>query len=93
LHPTTEIPDQPKPLTLEQRLNIASAFCYLHYECGQLVIHCDLKPANVLLNDSMVAQVSDFGLARILSSVGVSVSGSTIGIKGTVGYAPLLGTT
>ncbi|XP_045813757.1 putative receptor-like protein kinase At3g47110 [Trifolium pratense] len=94
LHPTTEIPDQPKSLTLEQRLNIiidvASAFCYLHYECEQPVVHCDLKPANVLLNDSLLARVSDFGLARLLPSVGISLmQSSTIGIKGTVGYAPL----
>jgi len=93
LHPTPEITDQHKSLTLEERLNIitdvASAFCYLHYECEQPVIHCDLKPANILLNDFMVAQVSDFGLAKLLSSVGVSLmQSSTIGIKGTVGYAP-----
>jgi len=53
LHSTPEITDQHKSLTLEERLNIiadvASAFCYLHYECKQPVIHCDLKPANVLL--------------------------------------------
>jgi Leucine-rich repeat (LRR) protein len=93
LHPTTEITDQPKSLDLTQRLNIitdvASAFRYLHYECEQPVIHCDLKPANVLINDLLVAQVSDFGLARLLSSVGVSLmQSSTTGIKGTVGYAP-----
>jgi len=93
LHPTTGITDQPISLTLEQRLNIitdvASAFCYLHYECEQPVIHCDLKPANILINDYMVAQVSDFGLAKLLSGVGVSLMPtSTIGIKGTVGYAP-----
>ncbi|PNY02510.1 LRR receptor-like kinase resistance protein, partial [Trifolium pratense] len=94
LHPATEITDQSKSLNLEQRLNIitdvASAFHYLHYECEQPVIHCDLKPANVLINDFLVAQVSDFGLARLLSSVGVSLmQNSTTGIKGTVGYAPL----
>jgi serine/threonine protein kinase len=80
-------------LNLEQRLNVitdvAAAFRYLHYECEQPVIHCDLKPANILINDLLVAQVSDFGLARLLSSVGVSLmQSSTTGIKGTVGYAP-----
>ncbi|XP_061338243.1 probable LRR receptor-like serine/threonine-protein kinase At3g47570 [Gastrolobium bilobum] len=93
LHPATEIADQPRSLNLEERLNIitdvASAFHYLHYECEQAVIHCDLKPSNVLLDDCMVAHVSDFGLARLLSSVGVSLmQSSTITIKGTVGYAP-----
>ncbi|KAJ1396841.1 Serine-threonine/tyrosine-protein kinase, catalytic domain [Sesbania bispinosa] len=62
---------------------------YLHSECGEPVIHCDLKPSNVLLDECMVAHVSDFGLARLLSSVGVSLKQSnTIGIKGTIGYAP-----
>ncbi|KAJ1396844.1 Serine/threonine-protein kinase, active site [Sesbania bispinosa] len=93
LHPTTENTDQSKSLTLEQRLNIitdvASAVHYLHYECEQPIIHCDLKPSNVLLDDCMVAHVSDFGLARLLPSVGVSLKqSSTIGIKGTIGYAP-----
>ncbi|KAJ1396851.1 Serine/threonine-protein kinase, active site [Sesbania bispinosa] len=93
LHPTTENTDQSKSLNLEQRFNIivdvASTIHYLHYECGEPVIHCDLKPSNVLLDECMVAHVSDFGLARLLSSVGVSLmQSSTIGIKGTVGYTP-----
>ncbi|KAJ1396845.1 Protein kinase domain [Sesbania bispinosa] len=48
-----------------------------------------LEQSNVLLDDCMVAHVSDFGLARLLPSVGVSLKqSSTIGIKGTIGYAP-----
>jgi len=91
LHPTI---DKPKSFNLEQRLNViadvASALCYLHFECEQPVIHCDLKPENVLLDDSMVAKVSDFGLARSISGDEVSkMQSSTIGIKGTVGYAPV----
>ncbi|XP_061359883.1 probable LRR receptor-like serine/threonine-protein kinase At3g47570 [Gastrolobium bilobum] len=93
LHPAADIADQPRSLNLEERLNIindvASAVHYLHYECEQAIIHCDLKPGNVLLDDCMVAHVSDFGLARLLSSLGVSLTqSSTVGIKGTVGYAP-----
>ncbi|XP_061341738.1 probable LRR receptor-like serine/threonine-protein kinase At3g47570 [Gastrolobium bilobum] len=93
LHPAADIADQHRSLNLEERLTIitdvASAFHYLHYECEQTIIHCDLKPSNVLLDDCMVAHVSDFGLARLLSSVGVSLSqSSTVGIKGTIGYTP-----
>ncbi|KAJ1396842.1 Serine/threonine-protein kinase, active site [Sesbania bispinosa] len=93
LHPTTEIEGPQKSLNLEQRLNIiadvASAFHYLHYECEQPIIHCDLKPSNVLLDDCMVAHVSDFGIAKLLPSIGVSLmQSSTVGIKGTIGYAP-----
>jgi len=93
LHPAKEIEGPQKTLNLAQRLNIiidiALAFHYLHHECEQPVIHCDLKPNNALLDDSMVAHVSDFGIAKLLPSIGVPlVQNSTVGIKGTIGYAP-----
>ncbi|CAN1838558.1 Probable LRR receptor-like serine/threonine-protein kinase At3g47570 [Linum perenne] len=85
LHQPTRI------LNFIQRLNvaidIASAVDYLHSNSGTPIVHCDLKPSNVLLNEDMVAHVGDFGLARFLSAV-KNPSSSTIGIKGTVGYAP-----
>ncbi|CAJ1930860.1 unnamed protein product [Sphenostylis stenocarpa] len=96
LHPEIEIANLKQParsLSFDQRLNIiidvASALHYLHYECGQAIIHCDLKPNNVLLDDCLVARVSDFGLARRLKPIAVSPKQtSTIEIKGTIGYAP-----
>ena len=95
LHPDKETAEQPRTLNLEKRLEImidvASALNYLHYECEQPIIHCDLKPSNVLLDDDMVAHVSDFGLATILSAINDSSFKETSmsGIKGTIGYAPL----
>ncbi|KAK2373544.1 putative LRR receptor serine/threonine-protein kinase [Trifolium repens] len=94
LHPEILNAEPPATLDLSHRLNIiidvASALHYLHQECEQLVIHCDLKPRNVLLDDDMVAHVSDFGIARLVSAIGGTShkNTSTIGIKGTVGYAP-----
>jgi len=94
LHPTTTSVENPRTLSLNQRLSImidvASALQYLHHECEQLIIHCDLKPSNVLLDDDMIAHVSDFGIARLLSTIkGItSKQSSTLAIKGTVGYAP-----
>ena len=54
----------------------------------QLVIHCDLKPNNVPLDNDMVAHVSDLSLARLLPITNDS-SGkqtSTVEIKGSIGY-------
>ncbi|KAI9088578.1 hypothetical protein K1719_029692 [Acacia pycnantha] len=94
LHPTTENPNDQRLLLLDQIINILMdivfALNYLHYEYGQPLIHCDLKPSNVLLDDNMVAHLSDFGLARLLSTISVvsNKQSSTLGIKGTVGYIP-----
>ncbi|GAU15758.1 hypothetical protein TSUD_235740 [Trifolium subterraneum] len=94
LHPEILNAEPPTTLDLSHRLNIiidvASALHYLHQECEQLVIHCDLKPSNVLLDDDMVAHVSDFGISRLILTIGNTShkDTSTIGIKGTVGYAP-----
>jgi serine/threonine protein kinase len=84
--------NQLRNLNLLQRLNIAidvtSALHYLHDHCERPIIHCNLKPSNVLLDDDMIAHVSDFGLERLLSTTNdVSQhTTSTIGIKGTIGY-------
>ncbi|KAM0944202.1 putative protein kinase RLK-Pelle-LRR-XII-1 family [Dioscorea sansibarensis] len=92
LHPE-ETQEQRSPLTLIQRLNVAvdvaDALEYLHHSCQPPVVHCDLKPSNVLLDDDMNAHVGDFGLAKILTDSNSS-QGSTISsaIKGTIGYVP-----
>ncbi|XP_054785099.1 putative leucine-rich repeat receptor-like serine/threonine-protein kinase At2g24130 isoform X2 [Prosopis cineraria] len=61
-------------LSITQRVNICSdiaeGMAYLHHHSPVKVIHCDLKPSNVLLNDDMTAVVSDFGIARLIMSVG-----------------------
>ncbi|CAL2264011.1 unnamed protein product [Prunus armeniaca] len=98
LHPPTEIGEVregPKSLNLDQRLEIAidvaCSLDYLHNHCETPIVHCDLKPSNVLLDNEMTGHVSDFGLARFLSQqTGTNASEnptSSIGIKGTVGYA------
>ncbi|KAI5321962.1 hypothetical protein L3X38_031034 [Prunus dulcis] len=95
LHPPTEIEEVREALNLEQRLDIAidvaCALDYLHNHCETPIVHCDLKPSNVLLDNEMTGHVSDFGLARFLSQeAGINVSNnhtSSIGIKGSVGYA------
>ncbi|KAL7169692.1 hypothetical protein ACSBR2_034677 [Camellia fascicularis] len=85
--------EQPKSLSLFQRLGIAIdvayALDYLHNHCHIPVIHCDIKPSNILLNNDMTGHVGDFGLVRLLQHCSNEISQSqtsSVGIKGTVGY-------
>jgi serine/threonine protein kinase len=70
LHPKSETPTQTETLSLEQRLQIAvdvmDAMDYLHNHCHPPVLHCDLKPSNILLAQDMSARIGDFGISRIL---------------------------
>ncbi|XP_073268458.1 uncharacterized protein [Populus alba] len=74
-------------LDLLQRLNImidvALALEYLHHGNATLVVHCDLKPSNILLDENMVAHVSDFGISKLLGE-GHSIT-QTMTLA-TVGY-------
>ncbi|KAJ6823580.1 pentatricopeptide repeat-containing protein [Iris pallida] len=97
LNPEGNYPFGQKTLKLIHRINIAidvaSALEYLHHHGQYPIIHCDLKPSNILLDDDMTALVSDFGLARFINESTTS-STSSFGIKGTIGYiAPECGMT
>jgi serine/threonine protein kinase len=69
------------------RLNIAvgaaRGIAYLHHECRSKIIHCDIKPENILLEADFTPKVSDFGLAKLL---GKDVSKVVTHIRGTRGY-------
>ncbi|CAI0438704.1 unnamed protein product [Linum tenue] len=66
--PASQI-ERKKQLNLLERLNVAidvaSALEYLHHGLKTPIVHCDLKPSNVLLNHEMTGVVGDFGLARL----------------------------
>jgi len=83
-----------KFLGLAQRLSIgvgmADALAYLHYDCGRAIVHSDMKPTNILLDDDMNAHLGDFGIATLVvdprSAVGHSGCSSSLAVSGTIGY-------
>ncbi|KAF8016667.1 hypothetical protein BT93_H2018 [Corymbia citriodora subsp. variegata] len=96
LHPSpssANVDGNARKLSLIQRINlsidVASALDYLHNHLQSPVIHCDLKPSNVLLDAEMVGHVGDFGLAKVVieSSDDTKAKMSSAGVRGTVGYA------
>ncbi|KAG6737325.1 hypothetical protein POTOM_058841 [Populus tomentosa] len=64
-------------------LDIARGILYLHEECEAPIIHCDIKPQNILMDDFWNAKISDFGLAKLL--VPDQTRTFTI-VRGTRGY-------
>ncbi|XP_068344342.1 rust resistance kinase Lr10-like [Pyrus communis] len=65
-------------------LSIAKGIEYLHHGCDQRILHFDIKPHNVLLDDNFNPKISDFGLAKLCSKDQSAVSMTTA--RGTMGY-------
>lgn len=67
-------------------LDVARGLVYLHFECPEPIIHCDLKPANILLDEDGVAHIGDFGIARVLAGdMAVSIILASK-LRGSLGY-------
>ncbi|XP_031388798.1 G-type lectin S-receptor-like serine/threonine-protein kinase SD2-5 [Punica granatum] len=64
-------------------VGIAKGLAYLHDECEGKIVHCDIKPQNILLDENFVAKVSDFGLAKLMSRKDSLVYTT---LRGTRGY-------
>jgi hypothetical protein len=77
-------------ITLEwkQRFNIAlgvaKGLAYLHHECLEWIIHCNLKPENILLDQDLEPKITDFGLAKLLNRSGGNQNVTRA--RGTIGY-------
>ncbi|TYH74836.1 hypothetical protein ES332_D05G431000v1 [Gossypium tomentosum] len=91
LHPSVGMNEleTTRNLSFYQRVNVAidvaNVLEYLHHHCETSIIHCDLKPSNILLDEEMVGHISDFGLAKIISPNGLKYGmGSELSTKGDV---------
>ncbi|XP_002964086.2 G-type lectin S-receptor-like serine/threonine-protein kinase SD2-5 [Selaginella moellendorffii] len=77
----------PVVLDWDTRYNIAlgtaRGLVYLHEDCRERIIHCDIKPENILLDEHFTAKVSDFGLAKLMNREQSHVFTT---MRGTRGY-------
>ncbi|CAA3022998.1 receptor kinase At3g47110 [Olea europaea subsp. europaea] len=94
LHPTHRAAYQMRSLGICERLTIAidvaSALDYLHTYYHTPIVHCDLKPSNILLDEDLTAHVGDFGLAKFLlkGSENPKRCPMSSELKGSIGYIP-----
>ncbi|CAA2996091.1 G-type lectin S-receptor-like serine threonine-kinase At5g24080 isoform X1 [Olea europaea subsp. europaea] len=64
-------------------LGTAQGIAYFHEQCRDRIIHCDIKPENILLDENFCPKVSDFGLAKMM---GREHSHVVTMVRGTRGY-------
>ncbi|XP_057475010.1 G-type lectin S-receptor-like serine/threonine-protein kinase At2g19130 [Actinidia eriantha] len=64
-------------------LGTARGLAYLHEKCRDCIIHCDIKPENILLDVELCSKVADFGLAKL---IGREFSRVLTTMRGTRGY-------
>lgn len=89
--------DGPNPLDLRSRpfpclpwdfryrvaVDVAKSLSYLHHDCRSRILHLDVKPENILLDENFRAVVTDFGLSKLMTK---DVSKIFATFRGTEGY-------
>ncbi|KAG8367477.1 hypothetical protein BUALT_Bualt16G0076100 [Buddleja alternifolia] len=63
-------------------IDVASALEYLHHGFSFPMVHCDLKPNNVLFDENMMARLGDFGIAKLLEGDKLMIQTKTLGTTG-----------
>ncbi|KAM3359979.1 LEAF RUST 10 DISEASE-RESISTANCE LOCUS RECEPTOR-LIKE PROTEIN KINASE-like 2.4 isoform X1 [Capsicum galapagoense] len=80
--------DDVSPLGLHRlyqiAVGIAKGLEYLHRGCNKRILHFDIKPHNILLDEEFCPKISDFGLAKLCTRKGSIVS--MLGARGTIGF-------
>jgi Protein kinase domain len=64
-------------------VDVAKALAYLHHDCRHRILHLDVKPANILLDGSFQALVSDFSISRSMER---DMTNVMITARGTVHF-------
>ncbi|XVF34721.1 hypothetical protein REPUB_Repub18cG0083300 [Reevesia pubescens] len=64
-------------------IDVAKALSYLHHDCRSRILHLDVKPENILIDENYRAIVADFGLSKLM---GKDESRVITTIRGTKGY-------
>ncbi|KAK3231307.1 hypothetical protein Dsin_003188 [Dipteronia sinensis] len=71
----------------EIAIGTAKGLAYLHEECLEWILHCDIKPKNILLDSDYQPKVADFGLSKFLNRGGGGLNNSSFSrVRGTRGY-------
>ncbi|XP_004492313.1 putative receptor protein kinase ZmPK1 [Cicer arietinum] len=65
---------------------IARVLAYLHEECLEWILHCDIKPQNILLDSNLHPKLADFGLSKLKNRNTINTNSSFSMIRGTRGY-------
>ena len=71
---------------LDIAIDVAHAMEYLHHDCFVQIVHCDLKPNNILLDEDMTSHVTDFGISKLIDPASIDSLTSTLSLKGSMGY-------